>query len=236
MFSLQKQRRGDASIIIIIILLMVIIGGVVWYALAGSNTKTADSSPDAVVSAKPTATPDPQAGWKTSTLKYEKFSYKYPADWTVTDTSTTGVDAQDRIAIKSPDGFVINIQTGVGGVGGNCEDCKTFETTNETILGEKTGVNIYGSSKGAQGIGLMRLLSGGKTTYDCLGLCTIPGKNTPVKFTDGELGLTLVTGGYKLSDSEAIQLGTSAKTINYETFKADSNVTTAKLIFKSFTY
>ena len=234
-----KRRRGDMSLILIILLVLIIIALIVWFAFWGKPQANSTPSPSVAVqvSATPTPVKDPYAGWKAYTLKYDKFSLKYPADWVLTDTSIT--DSQgtmDKVAIKSPDGFAVNISTGLGGIGGSCEDCKAFETTTDTILGEKTGINILGSSKGALAISLMRFDDKGTISYDCTGLCTIPSKNTKTSLVDSPHGLTIVTGGYPLTEAEAIKTGTANKIFSYDVFKADPNIATAKLIFKSFAY
>ncbi len=235
--SCRKARpSGEASIIIIIILLLIIVGLIVWYAFFGNKpvSQTASPSPSASV----TATPDPYEGWKSTSLKYEKFNFRYPADWKISDQSA--VDANiggfDKITLISPDGFAVSIRTNVWGIGGSCEDCKAFEATDTTILGEKTGVSIFGTAKGASGIGLMRADFNGQTVYECIGLCTLPGKNTANKLNNSQPGLIMVTGGYPLSEAEAVKLGNSTKFYDYATFKADPNVATARKIFESFTY
>lgn len=82
----------------------------------------------------------------------------------------------------------------------------------------------------------MRAELNGKPVYDCLGLCTIPSKNTPVTFDYQNRGFTMITGGYPLSTAEAIKLGTTDKPFPYDTFKADPNISDARLIFASMTY
>lgn len=232
----KARPSGEASVIIIIILLLIIVGLIVWYAFLGNKPVSQTASPSPSASAS--ASPDPYQDWKSGTLKYEKFNYKYPADWKVSDQSAVDADIGgfDKLTLTSPDGFAVSIRTNVWGIGGSCEDCKAFETTETAILGEKTGVSIFGTAKGASGIGLMRAALGGTTTYECIGLCTLPGKNTANKLNNSQPGLIMVTGGYPLSEAEAVKLGNSTKFYEYATFKADANVAIARKIFESFAY
>lgn len=62
-----------------------------------------------------TAAADPYAGWKTYTLKYEKLTFKYPANWQPKDYSNgpnenPNTDVVDFVA---PDGFVFDIIDGM---------------------------------------------------------------------------------------------------------------------------
>ena len=60
---------------------------------------------------KTTATPttpaqpvDPYAGWKSYTLTYEKLTFKYPSNWTVSDQSTATA-RHDEVTLNAPDNF-----------------------------------------------------------------------------------------------------------------------------------
>ncbi|MEI7818940.1 MAG: hypothetical protein WCI47_02375 [bacterium] len=235
----KNKPRGAITLFIIGALLLIIIAMAVWYALYGKPVALAPSnSPVVSASPSPSKSVDPYDGWKSFTLKYEKFSFKYPANWTITDKSVVDPDlgGYDAITVKSPDGFAISMRTSVWGIGGSCEDCKAFETTTDTILGSKTGISITGDAKGARDIGLMRADVNGATLYECIGLCTLPGKNTANKLNGNKPGLIMVTGGYPLSEAEAIKLGANDKTFTYDVLKADPNIATAKLIFTSMAY
>lgn len=223
--------------LIIIVLILIIIGLVVWYAFWG-KPKAAAPSTDPAAGVMATPTSGPYSGWKSMTLKYEKFSLKYPADWKVVDTSAVdpSIGSYDKVTLTSPDGFAVTVRTNVWGIGGSCEDCKAFETTYTTILGEKTGVSIFGTSQGASGIGAMRADLDGQTIYECIGLCTLPGKNSTNKLNNNQPGLIMATGGYPLSEADAIKLGSTSKFMGYDTFKNDPNVATARKIFESFSY
>ncbi len=233
-----RKPRGAASLLIIILLIMIIIALIVWYAFWGKPGSI--PSPSASVSASPTDTKAVSIydGWKSYALIYEKFSLKYPSDWTLKDSSSVdaNIGGMDKVTISSPDGFDISIRTNVWGIGGSCEDCKAFETTYATILGAKTGVSIFGTAKGASGIGLMRADLSGTTEYECIGLCTIPGKNVANKLNSNQPGLTMVTGGYSVGEAEAVKLGSNNKYFTYDELKKDTNIATARYIFESFSY
>jgi len=74
--------------VLMLIVVLVLIGGIGYlgYKQVNKKSKTSTSSTTAATTAK-TAAVDPYAGWKTGTLKYEKLSYKYPSNWTLTDDS-----------------------------------------------------------------------------------------------------------------------------------------------------
>ncbi|HVX58395.1 MAG TPA: hypothetical protein VG964_01530, partial [Candidatus Saccharimonadales bacterium] len=74
----------------------------------------------------PATTPDPYAGWKSYTMKYEKLSFKYPAAWTLKDTSGA---KSDQISLTAANGFELNIQT--GGIGHPSVD------TSQPVIGAK---------------------------------------------------------------------------------------------------
>ena len=155
---------------------------------------------------------------------------KYPSDWKLTDESQndTAIGGIDRVSILSPDGFEITLNSNVMGIGGSCQDCKTYETTKEKILGDTMGVNINGNNKGVYGIGLTRSDGNGTSDYVCSFLCSFQAKNSQ--------GLVMISGKYKLSDAEASNPNYQPKTFTLEAFKNDSNVKNAKMVFSSMAY
>jgi len=71
----------------------------------------------------PTPAPSPYDGWQSATLKYEKINFKYPATWTVTNSSTPGATdgttpGSDYAKLVSPTGLKLVIYTGDGGTNG----------------------------------------------------------------------------------------------------------------------
>jgi hypothetical protein len=236
---LRTKRRGAIPILILLLIILLLILLLIWYAFwykPKQAEPTASSTPTVSASETPAPSPsDPYSGWQTSTLTYEKFSFKYPADWKYSNKDSVE-EGSDRVKLTSPDGFVVSISTNLYGIGGNCEDCKNFEMVQDDILGMKVGVNITGTSKGAMNINLMRSIYNNQPIYECSAMCDIPGKNTKSTLNDGSPGLTMVSGGYEYSEAQAAQVGFLYKTVDYNTFKNDPNVATARLIFKSFSY
>lgn len=83
---------------------------------------------------------------KTHKLKYEKYSIKYPLDFTLKDTSQAGdansVPDSDSISLTRKNGFELSIQTGLYGIGGACETCKVVMSKPFTFLGKKVYANF----------------------------------------------------------------------------------------------
>lgn len=227
-----KHRRGEVSIIVIIFLIAIIIGLVVWYAIWGKPKAQAPASGSA------NATPQSNAqninsyeGWKTYTTKYEKLSFKYPADWVLKEENIDEVDS-DRILITSPKGFALKVWTNVSGIGGVCEECKNYETVETSVLGQTMGQNIIGNQLGATEIALNRSVLNGNVELGCVTFCTFPSRNAVIPGGNGEKGDIFVSGGYRTNDPQTGPY----KAMSLAAFKADPNIETAKQFFQSLSY
>ncbi len=161
--SMHQRRKGSASIIIIILLLCVIIGLVIWYAFWGKPKAQKVQSPNS--SPVATKSQDPYANWKTLESKYEKISFKYPADWRFTDLSSdngaqTVKDEKipgpyEHFYLTAPSGLVMEYQTHIMGLGGSCfkkgesdkpeELCPDVETVDATAIKAVPGLYIVGT-------------------------------------------------------------------------------------------
>ena len=72
--------------VLLLIVVLILVGGLGYLGYKQVNKKSSTSTSSTATTTKTTAV-DPYAGWKTGTLKYEKLSYKYPSNWTLTDDS-----------------------------------------------------------------------------------------------------------------------------------------------------
>jgi hypothetical protein len=152
----MKNEKGFGLVeIIIIIVILGVIGFGGWYVWQANNppqpqSKTQTETP-AQNQAEPKEEPvDPYDGWKSYTFKYEKFSLKYPATYTVTGTSsaTEGVNPGSDVLKLTKQGLVINIHTGLSGIGGVCEACKVVLSKEVTFLGAKVAANFVDNGTG----------------------------------------------------------------------------------------
>jgi hypothetical protein len=132
MNKLTANNRGFTiveGLLLVLVVAVIAFGG--YYVYSNQKHKTTNSSTPTTTSSTstPKATPikstDPYDGWKTATLQYEKISYKYPSDWTLTDSSFAMPKSQggctypgaDRVALVSPSGEEVNFETGMDCIG-----------------------------------------------------------------------------------------------------------------------
>ncbi|HSW99416.1 MAG TPA: hypothetical protein VLH38_00080 [Patescibacteria group bacterium] len=101
---------GVIGILLVIVLFTVIgVGGAYVYHRShkAKSTPTASShygSSNKGIGSTPTpaSKPDPYAGWKTYADAQYHYSFKYPADWQLTETAATGVGATGGANLLSP--------------------------------------------------------------------------------------------------------------------------------------
>jgi len=132
--------------VLLLIVVLILVGGLGYlgYKQVNKKSTTSSSSNTAATTTKTTAV-DPYAGWKTGTLKYEKISFKYPADWTLTEEhSSLQVDNADTTLLTSPSGNVLTLRTGIIAGG---SPMKTYASVPITFLGKPTQLQIQASSE-----------------------------------------------------------------------------------------
>lgn len=107
--KLNNQGFGVVAILIAVLVVLVIGGAsyLVWHKNHESKKSTTQNSKtDSASSNKSTGTKvaaDPYEGWKTYTDSANHYSFKYPADWTLTDSTS---DSNASASLVSPDGDV----------------------------------------------------------------------------------------------------------------------------------
>jgi hypothetical protein len=155
MKSPLRNERGAVLVIELIVLAVVIAvaGFAIFRYLEHKKAVNPAATP---VARTPAPTPDPYAGWKTFTSKYDKLSFKYPADWKLTDKSGTGdTDAsgrplhspgQDWLELVSNSSLKISVRTGVTTYDFGGPNVKSIASVPVSMLGGKYYLNFIGSS------------------------------------------------------------------------------------------
>jgi Tfp pilus assembly protein PilV len=160
---MKRSDQAGFSIVetLLILVIISILGFTGWYVYHAKQTSNKNYSTNnstvptykKKTTAKAAATTDPYAGWRTATLKYEQVSYRYPADWTVTDTSaSTPKDdsngcvypGTDSVVLTSPSNHQISLRTGVDCLGGS--GAKTFDSIPVISLGQNLYITLAAAS------------------------------------------------------------------------------------------
>jgi len=130
MIKISKNEKGFSTVELVLALVILILIVVVGWLVYKNNHKTTSISSTTASTTKPTTskintTTTTQsaslyAGWKTSTLQYERITYQYPSNWTVTDNSAASPKSQngctypghDLITLNSPSGTEVAFNAG----------------------------------------------------------------------------------------------------------------------------
>lgn len=149
---MAKQSGFSAVIVLLSILVVTAIGFTgyyVWNTQQGKKNDTKnDSSASTTVDQQPAAK---TVVYKNICLKNEPLCLDYPEDWKAQlSSSDVANDASsypnDNLKITSANGAVLEIQTGIDGIGGGCED-ETYPDSARTkvIRSEKSTItdNLY---------------------------------------------------------------------------------------------
>ncbi len=224
----KKPGRKALQIFAIIALLVLVAGGVyAWQnnRVAKLENQVADLKKNDTPTAKQTPA-DPYAGWKTYTTKYEKLTFKYPASFALSDTSTKasyeGLDS-DRITLTGSDNFLFVMQTGLWGVGGGCENCTIAKSESIKVLNKPYYLNYVNTGDKA-GMETYLLLDNNQSIYmDFINSRTI-------KNADGTPSLMSFTFNYQANGTD------TQKPMPLSTYENDQNSANAKLVLKSLRY
>lgn len=187
----MKNEKGFGLVevlLIIVIIVFVAVGG--WYIWQSNNKPGNNISPAPGQSVET----DPYKGWESYTLKYEKFSIKYPSTFKLTDNSAiseASTPGTDRVQFEKSDGLRINIGTGINGVGGACDECHVVLSQEITFLGQKAALN-YVARDSTDKVSHIVLT---KNSDDWFGL-GLDGKNTTSPFDGQALPMSISIGYY----------------------------------------
>jgi hypothetical protein len=159
MLKIYKNEKGFSAVeIVLVLVIVVLLGAVGWLVYkdhhksktVASVTTVSTTKPAASTSTKTTTTPSPYAGWKAYTLPVEKLSFKYPSDWTVSNTAPTST--QDNTTLTSSDGFTLSIEDGVSNGGDPILEAPTSSAVPITFVGQSDYlVFTYGTGSRGQG-------------------------------------------------------------------------------------
>lgn len=253
MGKLKNNQSGFSAVEALLILVIVaIVGGTgfyVYHAQQNTNKNLANDNSTAPSFKKKTKstpkTADPYAGWKTGTLQYEKASYKYPANWTLTGSSlATGHESEsneglptglhfypgsDDFKLESPSGNHVDLSAGFGSfipfqITGTSLTISTLGATRYLNIGEFNSGEVPASEPPHEAC----LSNVNNTNGSEGGKGTIASKN--ITFDDK-------------TDSPPSS-GTGSNLFCYApkqpqavaAFESDPDFATAKLIFESMTY
>ncbi len=135
---MKKTYGGFSAIVgLLVCIILVLVGLVGWLVYSkNSDSKTAKSVATAPSSASPTPAPsvtpttsptpsptpiDAYAGWNEYCSSQEKACFRYPSDWSKSD-SPTGDPAGDGVRLQSPTGSSLQFWSMISGIGGSCGD------------------------------------------------------------------------------------------------------------------
>lgn len=145
MTKLKLNNSGFGVVELLLIVLAVIIFVLAGWYVYMHNHKSTSNVTNSTTSG---SVSNPYKGWTSAVLTYEKISYKYPSNWTVTDKSVSSPQGsggcaypgQDKIYITSPSNDQVFIDTGE--CSGNTIGYYAFTKVPITFLGSKEGLDI----------------------------------------------------------------------------------------------
>lgn len=224
----KKPGRKALQIFAIVALLVLVAGGIyAWQnnRVAKLESQVADLKKADTPKVKPPAA-DPYAGWKTYTTKYEKLTFRYPASFTLSDTSTKagyeGLDS-DRITLTGSDNFEFVMQTGLWGVGGGCENCTIAKSESIKVLNQLYYLNYVNSGDKAGKVTYVLLASNQSSYMDFL-------KSRTIKNADGTPSLMSFSFSYQANGTD------TQKSMPLSTYENNQNLENTKLVLESLSY
>jgi hypothetical protein len=223
-----KNNKGFTLVeVLLLIVVLILVGGLGYLGYKQVNKKSTASTSSTNAKTAKTAAVDPYAGWKTGTLKYEKISFKYPTDWTLTEEHPSlQVDNADNTLLTSPSGNVITLRTGIIAGG---SPMKTYASVPITFLGKPTQLQIQASSE--------ELLVTG--TPDQPTQAVVSGGSTTAKNITQECNVNQVcgTGNYFSYNNGPIDSSNNQPVYeSVSSMEANPDFSKAKLIFESMHY
>ncbi len=247
-----KQKINDSGFsaveFIMILVIIVLIGTVGYLVYKNHNKTTTPTTTTSTASTTPakTTTPttvDPYAGWKTATLQYEKITYKYPPNWTVTDKSAAEPKSQNGCTYPGHDLVTLNSPTGTEVAFNAGQDC--FGYGGDTSFGS-VPVNALGQSLFLAFVSPNGPYTPTSPTSACLAQTANP--NTEFDFKSKNIFLNGTGSGsdpinsfcyipFNLNNQTIDSNGkSSAPTFTVAQIENSADYSTAKLIFESMHY
>jgi Tfp pilus assembly protein PilE len=175
---MNKQKKSESGFsvveLILVIVIVALIGVVGWMVYKNhhkNSSKTISSnsqSSKTVISnsdSKTISTNEQYAGWKTYTTKYEKLSFKYPANWTLKDTSQSQGSGctqvgGDIILLSSGEGSEMVLKNGVFSGTASPDTMNNYNdfTDPTKFLGQQAQFKFYDESLNNTNTGKVGLL------------------------------------------------------------------------------
>ncbi|HET9850615.1 MAG TPA: hypothetical protein VFP35_03265 [Candidatus Saccharimonadales bacterium] len=148
----MKRQSGFAALEALLILIIIaIIGGTGYYVWHSKNqtdkilnsTTNTSSSRTATKSTVAEPPADPYKGWSTYTTKGEKISFRYPENWSLSDTS---LSSRDIVSLSDGSGATVFINAGA--VPGDDTSASTKANTQNVIFLGQPSELIFWTSPG----------------------------------------------------------------------------------------
>jgi hypothetical protein len=141
---MNKQNGFSAVILLLVLLLLVAVGFTGYYVWNTQNNKNKDVAEVAPATTTKQETnqetpPAAETVYKSTCLKYEPLCLKYPESWQAQLTSSDSPNnasnyPNDNLKITSSKGSVFEIQTGIDGIGGGCDDTSYTDSSRIKVL------------------------------------------------------------------------------------------------------
>jgi hypothetical protein len=222
--KIYKNQSGFSATELVLAVMMIVViavvGGYVLHKRSADQKRSVITKSASAINAKNPASSaaarNPYAGWKVAVLTDEKISYKYPADWTIKDDSTS---AGDSVFLLAPnEKFGLTILSGTGSGASNNYAGTPVNSQVISTLGSSYYLNAYAGSA-AGGVDYISLVTSAAAGASGLIDKTVHG-------SAGQDYLS-VTTGYADTDPPTKPLAT---------FQKDPNMAVVKLIIQSMHY
>jgi hypothetical protein len=236
MNKLKSNSNGFSAVELLLVIVTLAVIGVVGYFVARHVDKKTTTP---TTSSTSSITTNSYAGWKSATLKYEKLSFEYPANWTLSNVSTAYNSAlpascqkpgYDQATITSPNGETVFLLSGAGCGAGSSMNGETEITTLPVSA-------FNGSYKYVGLIDEDSSSDNGTPTFACVS------NNSKTLSEPYSKNVSSSTSGSNLYDEfcftpSAANLTSSTAMVHKSVsdIKSDANFATAKLIFESLSY
>jgi len=243
MKTIKKNQEGFGTLeFVLVFVIVILIGATGWFVYkhhrkSSTSITTVSTSRETKPTKNSTQTPSPNVVWKTATLQFEKISYQYPSNWTVTDRSQAVPKLQngctypghDLVTLNSPSGKQVILNAG--------EDCfgddatKAFGSVPINALGQ----NLYLVFEGSTG-----LMESTMPNEACLAQSTNPDTSFDFKsrniFYNGEGSSDTPVNSFCYIPYNPKDYKDAPPSFSVQQIKDSSDYNTSKQIFESMHY